>query len=70
MHNEFKTYKLNSTGIIHLENIAEKFDNLLSEIETLVDPSHELSIVKTFLEEACFYTKKAISKVSEFQADE
>ena len=69
----FQVHKLNETGMAKAKDIAEAFDTLL---ETLTQPGlnghndkmyllcpegRYLALVKTKLEEACFFAKKAMA---------
>ncbi len=57
----FQVHKLNETGIQKARGFAEAFEMLLKEVEPLCYPGRELALVKTHLELACFYTKKAMA---------
>lgn len=59
----FEVHKLNDEGMKRAEKLAAIFEGALREIEAL-NPmdGRELSIVKTKLEEACFFAKKALAK--------
>ena len=59
----FKVHKLNDWGMANAMAIADKFEQLLLTLEKLCGepPSREWSIVKTKLEEACFFAKKAMA---------
>jgi len=64
MHREFQTFRLNSEGISKAEMVATVFDDLLTELETIAGElatSREMSIVRTKLEEAAFFSKKAVA---------
>ena len=61
MNNEFKVHKLDDEGLIHMKEIAESFNNLLNGLENIKLEGRYLSIVKTKLEEACFFAKKGIA---------
>lgn len=61
MNPEFQVHLLNEEGIAKANNLASLFDGLLNELKGIVPPSRELSIVKTKLEEACFFAKKGIA---------
>lgn len=73
MNKEFQTYALNQAGIDKSNRIAEAFDRLLVELTTpiptgdgsqafsLCPPTRELAIVRTKLEEAAFFAKKAMA---------
>lgn len=57
----FQVHRLNPGGRAKAEFVANSFDDLLSNISTHVPPGREFSIVKTNLEQACFFAKKAIA---------
>lgn len=59
----FEVHMLNEVGIEKARAIAEDFNELLGYLESTIgtEPSREMSIVKTKLEEACFFAKKAIA---------
>ncbi len=59
----FEVHRLNDTGLEKASTIAVAFDSLLNEIRPLVPEGREWSIVKTKLEEACFYAKKGLSSI-------
>lgn len=63
---EFRVYKLTQQGIDRLEYITSIFDCLLSSLGSLCPTGREFSIVKTKLEEACFFAKKSASTSPEF----
>lgn len=61
MNPEFAVHMLNGEGIAKARKLAEVFDTHLDEVSKLCPPGREFSIVKTKLEEACFFAKKAIA---------
>jgi hypothetical protein len=64
MRNEFQPHLLNALGLEKADMIAEEFSNLLNRLETAVgqqDNAREVAIVKTKLQEACFYAKRAMA---------
>ena len=62
MNEAFRVHMLNDTGKEKARKIAESFDRLLSEVEDVCSPSgREIAIVRTKLEEACFFAKKAMA---------
>lgn len=69
MNPEFSVHILNDSGIEKAKVLACKFDELLCSLLALCPPSRELSIVKTKLEEACFFAKKSIANAPENQKD-
>ena len=67
MHKEFEVHQLNEVGIVKAKAVALEFDRLLDYVETVVPLGRELSIVKTKLEESCFFAKKGIANALENQ---
>jgi hypothetical protein len=66
----FQFHKLNEAGIKKAIQIAEAFDKLLTELKTLCperSEGREFAIVKTKLEEASFFAKKAMANWPENQ---
>ncbi len=58
----FQFHRLNDDGIKKAEAIAGAFDDLLNELSQLCpSEGREFSIVKTKLEEASFFAKKAMA---------
>ena len=71
MNKLFEAHKLNSVGLRKANEIAFYFDNLLSALEIPCEGSgREMAIVKTKLEEACFFAKKAMAQNEENQESE
>jgi hypothetical protein len=68
MRMEFSVHKLNPSGLERALQIAEAFDQLLGELTLLVSEGRYLSIVKTKLEEACFFAKKGMAQQGTNQA--
>lgn len=66
---EFRTHKLNEQGIERASLIADLYDELLEELKLLCRDCREFSVVKTKLEEACFFTKKAMASDIENQVE-
>ena len=60
-HSEFAVHKLNEDGMNKAKKIADIFDSTLTNLEELCMSCREFSIVKTKLEEACFFAKKAMA---------
>jgi hypothetical protein len=60
---EFAVHMLNEGGKEKAQAIARDFGHLLDNLESVIGsaPSREMSIVKTKLEEACFFAKKAMA---------
>lgn len=67
MNVEFKVHRLNEVGLAKAQKLAENFDRLLTELQADVPQGRYLSIVKTKLEEACFFAKKGIAEQTENQ---
>jgi hypothetical protein len=68
MHHAFQVHTLNEQGKGTAGVIACKFHELLSALEALVPTpdrdspgSREMAILRTKLEEACFFAKKAMA---------
>jgi len=58
----FQVHKLNPGGQTKAAFVASAFDDLLSNIQGHCPVNtREFSLVKTHLEEACFFAKKAIA---------
>jgi len=59
---EFKVHMLNETGIARAKQLAESFSNLLTVIEEMAKGSpRELALVRTKLQEASFWAKRAVA---------
>jgi hypothetical protein len=54
---------LNARGKELAEQIASDFDHLLGELEQVCPDGREMALVRTKLEEACFFAKKAMANV-------
>ena len=64
----FKLHKLNAEGMGKATKISGVFDTALAELDKLcMDKGREWAIVKTKLEEACFYAKKSMAQMPENQ---
>lgn len=59
---EFQVHKLNEVGQRKAEELAHAFDELLEQVKQWCPDGREMSLVKTHLEQACVYAKKAIAK--------
>lgn len=61
---EFEFHRMNKAGIDRATTVADAFDQLLDTlIQCGVDSSPRyLAIVKTKLEEACFFAKKGVAQ--------
>jgi hypothetical protein len=65
--NLFKVHKLNEEGMKNANLIAESFDGLVCYLSKLCPDGREFSIVKTKLEEAAFFAKKAMAGLPDNQ---
>ena len=63
----FRVHKLNDEGMKAANLIAESFDGMVLYLSKLCPESREFSIVKTKLEEACFFAKKAMANLPAHQ---
>jgi chloramphenicol 3-O-phosphotransferase len=71
MNKEFKVHMLNGSGRSKAHAIALAFDDLLEDLKMYCqENTREFSIVKTKLEEACFFAKKSMAEVPENQEKE
>ncbi len=57
----FESYPLNEAGQKKTVLITEAFNGLLTELRPVCPEGREWSIVKTKLEEAAFYARKAMA---------
>ncbi len=58
---EFQVHMLNDAGKAKAKIIAETFDACLDKLVEVCPAGRELALVKTKLEEACFFAKKAMA---------
>lgn len=69
MRKEFEVHRLNQDGMAKAQRLAHAFEALLAEVEketglapdTRGEGGREMALVRTKLEEACFYAKKALA---------
>jgi hypothetical protein len=61
VNTEFEVHMLNTDGVRKANLIAEIFDSALNDLNKVCPPSRESAIVRTKLEEACFFAKKAMA---------
>ncbi len=64
----FEVHRLNDDGMKCAEEIAAAFNDCLSRLRGLCAEGREFSLVKTKLEEAAFFAKKAMSTQPRYQA--
>jgi len=65
----FEVHMLNEVGKTKAGRLAEEFDRLLSAVVGIAGAGgREIAIVKTKLEEGCFFAKKAMANQKENQA--
>lgn len=67
---EFEFHQLNEDGKTKAVAIASCFSMLLDQIETLVPPGRELALVKTHLQDASTWAKRAIAQLKENQVEQ
>jgi len=71
MDSLFQFHKLNQSGQEKAQLIAEYFDLLLKGLKSQCpENTREFSVVKTKLEEACFFAKKSMAIQKENQSEE
>lgn len=58
---EFAVHMLNGQGKIVAGMIQDIFDVCLNDLVLTCPPGRQLSIVRTKLEEACFFAKKSVA---------
>lgn len=61
-NDEFRVHILNDEGIKKANQIATIFDSALALIESLVPQGRYLSLMKTKMEEGCFFAKKGMAQ--------
>jgi len=61
MNKEFEVHMLTAAGKEKAAAIASTFDACLESLKLLCPSGREMSIVRTKLEEACFFAKKAMA---------
>lgn len=64
---EFEVHMLNESGIAKANAIAFSFDTFLTELKEMCPEGRHMSIVRTKLEEASFFAKKAMACSTENQ---
>lgn len=63
MDSIFEVHMLNEKGKEDANEIANAFDQLLNRLNKVMYPGRETAIVRTKLEEACFYAKKSMANI-------
>ncbi len=62
-HQEFEVHKLNDRGFAVASDLALAFDVFLGDLERSIGTEGRYpAIVRTKLEEACFFAKKAVAQ--------
>jgi hypothetical protein len=64
MRKEFRVHMLTDEGKAKAVALAATFETALTEIERVCPEGRELAIVRTKLEEACFFAKKAMANAN------
>jgi hypothetical protein len=64
----FQVNRLNEKGFDAIDCVAGSFDLLLYNLENICDQNcREFSLVKTKLQEACFFAKRAVARNEDYQ---
>ncbi len=64
MNQEFAVHILTDEGINNARIVADAFDILLDDLSNVCPEGREFAIVKTKLEEACFFAKKSMASAN------
>lgn len=67
IRSEFAVHMLNEDGKAKAQGIAERFSNLLDDLENYGVAGRDLALVKTKLEEACFVAKRGMASQPQYQ---
>jgi len=68
IRNEFKVHMLNEEGMSKAVGIADGFSHLLTGLELICGADgREMALVRTKLQEAAFYAKRAMAEKPENQ---
>ena len=68
IRSEFRVHLLNEQGIVKAKKIAQIFTTLLNDVEeTSGKDGREMALVRTQLEQAAFFAKKAMAQRPENQ---
>ena len=65
MDSAFEVHTFSELGEQKAKVISEAFDRLMTNLRNVCPDGHELALVKTKLEEACFFAKKAMGNIAE-----
>ena len=70
MYTEFRVHRLSEEGLEAATQISQIFDGCLTSLEGVWgdDTGRLQSIVRTKLEEACFFAKKAVASNPRYRA--
>jgi hypothetical protein len=69
IRSEFTVHTLNTEGLSRAADVAKLFSVFLNNLEAVVGPDgREMAIVRTKLQEANFFAKRALAVQSENQA--
>jgi hypothetical protein len=68
VRDEFRVHRLNETGLDVAAQLGEIFTEALDKIEAIVGPEgREMALVRTNLQHASFFAKRAMAQQSRFQ---
>lgn len=67
---EFQVHLLNRAGVEKANDIAEGFSKLVDWLEKIVPAGRYQSLMKTNLEQACWFAKKGMASAPENQVSE
>jgi len=67
VHAAFTVHKLNDDGLMLAQELAERFNGLLEFTNSIGKDQRLNAIVRTKLEEACFFAKKSMASDLDLQ---
>lgn len=68
IRDEFKVHRLNGVGMERAKGLALEFSRLLEEVEVISgSDGRDMALVRTKLQEASFYAKRAMASRPENQ---